>query len=78
MGDCKGNGWDQHKIDVLNRLDRIEETLKEIQVDGKAVNRTLSKINTKIEVINAKAGMVAATITIVLTAGYHLIIPLFK
>lgn len=72
------NGWDQHKIDVLNRLDGIEESLREIKSDGKCMNKTLAKIYTEIAVIKAKAGAVAAIITVSLTVLYHLFGPLLK
>jgi len=61
MGDCKGNGWDQHKIDVLNRLDKIEKTQE-------AQTKWLTKIHTLVQVGRASLWATVVTVSFIISA----------
>jgi len=72
------NGWSQHKIDVLNRLDRMEGLLKEMQVENRDTNRKISRMCTEQAVIKTKIVMLVVFITVTLNGAWQLIPPLFK
>lgn len=72
------NGWNQHKIDVLNRLDRMEGMIKEMQADRKEDSLNISKIYTALAVIKTKVAVVSASIAATLTIAWHYISPLLK
>lgn len=70
--DSGTNGWEVYQKVVLERLDRHERLLTELGSDGKDTNRKVNKLCTIVAVMQAKAGVIAAFVTIILTGAYHL------
>lgn len=63
--DSDTNGWEVYQKVVLDRLDRHERILTES-------NKKINQLCTAVAVMQAKAGVVAAFVTIILTGAYHL------
>ncbi len=65
------NGWNQHKIDVLNRLDKIEERQE-------AQTRWLTKIHTLVQVGRASLWATVATVSVIVSAAISIAAIYFK
>lgn len=64
------NGWDEYKRLVINELERANQRLD-------AVDKRLSKIERNIAILQTKAAVYAAGISIFISAGISILLKVF-